>query len=144
MLDGKPVPLREFIEMSDPAAPAHILSDISDTVESGSWRWTEDRPALLFVVPRRDGWRLLVEFAIAESTFRETGAFHITFRVNNHVLDKVRYDSVGQKRFEKPVPSGWLQAGSENLVVAEIDKVYVAEADKRKLGVVLTRAGFVR
>jgi hypothetical protein len=144
LLDGHRTDLREFIAMSDPEAADHIMNGISDTVESGAWRWTEERFTLMFAVPDTTGWKLAMEFTIPGETFAQTGPFHITYSVNGRALDKVQYDSPGEKRFEKLVPAERLRKRAENIVMAELDKAYIAEADQKKLGVILIRAGFVR
>ena len=86
-----------------------------------------------------------MEFFIADSTMPVTGPFHITYSVNGHVLDTILYSASGHQRFEKPVPADWLSPPpNPTIAVAQLDKVYIAEADKKKLGVLLQRAGFVR
>lgn len=144
MLGGNDSDLREFIAMSDPDAADHILNGISDKVEAGAWRWTWERFTLKFALPDTAERKLLIEFTIPAETFNETGPFHISYSVNGHLLDKVRYDSPGEKRFEKAIQADRLRANAENIVAAELDKVYVAEPDQKKLGVILKRAGFVR
>jgi hypothetical protein len=144
MVDSHHSELREFIAMSDPAAAVHIVNGISGKVEAGAWRWTDERFTLMFGVPAATGNKLVMEFTIAGETFAQTGPVQMTYFVNGRVLDKVRYDSPGEKRFEKAVPPGSLREGAENIVAAELDKAYVAEPDKKRLGVILFRAGFVR
>jgi hypothetical protein len=41
------------------------------------------------------------------------------------------------------VDASWLYKNGDNLVTAELDKVYIAEADGARLGVTLTRVGFL-
>jgi hypothetical protein len=136
--------LREFIEMSNAAAPDHIVNGISGKVEAGAWRWTDERFTLMFRVASVEGNKLVLEFTVPAETFAQTGPFQITYAVNGRVLDKVLYDSPGDKRFEKAVPPGNLRKDAENFVVAELDKAYVAEPDQKRLGVILFRAGFIR
>jgi hypothetical protein len=113
-------------------------------VEAGAWRWTDERFTLMFRVPSVTGNKLVMDFSVPGETFAQTGPFHMTYTVNGRVLDKVRYDSPGDKRFEKAVPPGSLREDTENIVAVELDKAYVAEGDQKKLGVLLFRAGFVR
>jgi hypothetical protein len=136
--------LREFIEMSNAAAAEHIVNGIAEKVEAGAWRWTEERFTLMFRVPSIEGNKLVLEFTVPTDTFAQTGPFHITYTVNGRVLDKVRYDSPGEKRFEKAVPPVTLREDTENIVAVELDKAYIGEGDQKKLGVILFRAGFVR
>jgi hypothetical protein len=144
MVGGYHSELRDFIAMSDPAASDHIVNGISGKVEAGAWRWTDERFTLMFRVPSTTGNKLVMEFTISDETLAQTGPFHISYLVNGRLLDKVCYDSPGDKRFEKVVPPGRLREDAENIVAAELDKAYVAKADQKRLGVILLRAGFVR
>jgi len=130
-----------FIAMSDARAPAHIVRDISEAVEGGSWRWTRQYPTLRFVLPTTKNLSLVMDFSISNETFVLTGPIVISWWVNGRLLDKVRYDSPGEKHFQKPVDASWLKAGADTVVTAELDKVWVAP-DGAKLGIILTRGGF--
>jgi hypothetical protein len=131
------------VSMSDPSAPAHIVKDISPSLESGAWRWTLQRPELRFTVSRVKDVRFVMDFAVAKTTFDSTGPVTISFYVNGKLLDKVRYDEPGNKHFEKPVPPEWLATDRMNTVAAEIDKMYVSPQDGNQLGFILSRAGFI-
>jgi len=143
-IEGVTPELGEFAEMGSPAAKDHIVRDVMDAAPGQAARWTSQRPALRFHLSRIAARHLRVEFAVAEATFKDTGPVTITFTVNDHILDKVRYDSQGEKVFEKVVPEEWLRAADPVIVTAEIDKVWVSKTDGARLGVLLTRAGFVR
>jgi hypothetical protein len=134
--------LKHFIAMNDPAAEDHFLRDVGP-LEGESWRWTRQNPTLRFVLPSTRGLKLLVEFGIHDDTLRSTGPLTITYLVNGHVLDRVRYEKSGGQSFQKAVPSEWLGDGEDVVVKVALDKVYVAPADGAQLGVTLARAGFV-
>ena len=138
------LPVGYFVKMSDPHAAAYIVSDINDTVEGGQWRWTRKRPTLRFGLTSTKGLILTADLAIAQATLSVTGPVTISYIVNGHLLDKVRYDIAGSTQFEKAVPSAWLKEGAENLVTLEVDKAYIAEADGAELGFILNRIGFVQ
>jgi hypothetical protein len=59
------------------------------------------------------------------------------------VLDTVRYDTHGEKRFDKPVPAEWLDGSDPTIASVEIDRVWVSKNDGARLGVMMLRAGFV-
>ncbi len=131
-----------FVAMNDPDAPQHIIKDISPVLEGGAWRWTGKRPSLRFVVSKVSDAKLVMDFAIAKLTFDATGPVTLSFFVNDRLLENVRYDAPGSKRYEKAVPAGWLYTDRMNTVAAEIDKVYVSPKDGAVLGFILSRAGF--
>lgn len=139
----EPGGVRHFIAMNNPAASAHILSDISRTPEEGAWRWTGQRPTLRFRLPANKRLRLVMDFSIAEATFASTGPLTISYFINGRLLDRVRYDSHGVKHFEKRLDPGWVVKGEDTIVAAELDKIWVAPDDGAKLGVILVRAGFL-
>jgi hypothetical protein len=56
----------------------------------------------------------------------------------------VKYDSPGNKHFEKSVPADWLSADAETTIAVDVDKLYVSPRDGVKFGVILTRIGFLR
>jgi hypothetical protein len=134
---------RSWINMNDPDAPAHIVRDVSDAVEAGSWRWTFRRPQLKFFLAGIEGLTFVMEFSIAESTFRETGPVTLSFFVNGQPLDKVRYVKPGHFRFEKPVHPSMLRPEAINEVAIEPDKVWVSKTDAATLGFILIAAGFI-
>jgi hypothetical protein len=129
--------------MGDPAAGLHIVRGIQDTVEGIGWRWAHERPELAFELPRAEDWKLRMDFAFPDSNFKVTGPVTVSFFINGKLLGTERYTTPGEKRFEKAVPPGWLQAGRAATVSAEIDPPWIAPADKVKLGFVLYGAGFV-
>jgi hypothetical protein len=133
--------LKHFITMNDPRAPDHFLRDVSSTLEGKAWRWTGQRPLLKLVLPSTKNMKLIWDFGIPQEALLQTGPLTIRFLVNGRQLDQVVYDKAGAYHFEKPVAADWLVAG-DNIVGAELDKVYIAEADKARLGVTLAQVGF--
>ena len=135
--------LKHFVAMSDEHAADHFLRDIGSTLEGGSWRWTGQKPTVRLYLGRVQGLSLSMDFSISDQTMRQTGPVTITYWVNGKVLDKVRYEKPGPQHFKKKVVESWLYKNGDNVVTAELDKVYVAEDDSAKLGVTLTRIGFL-
>jgi hypothetical protein len=135
--------LKHFVAMGDEDAPMHFMQDIHSSLEGGSWRWTGQRPTVRLFLRSIKSLRLVVEFFIPDAVIQQTGPLTVRYVVNGHAVDSVRYDSPGQKRFEKPVDASWLVADADNVVSAELDKVYIAEADKAKLGLALNGIGFL-
>jgi hypothetical protein len=91
-----------------------------------------------------DGVRYVVDFALPEVTFKETGPVTVRFYVNGHELDSVYYARPGIQHFEKPVPPAWIPSGRESIVSAEIDKTWTDPSDHKQFGLILTRMGLTQ
>lgn len=136
--------LQPMLDMDDPNADAHIVTDILKGTPDVPWRWTRKRPEIQLPLKGVSGYKYRIDFAVADETFKETGPVTITFLVNGYTLDSVTYTSPGQKSFAKDVPQSYLKEMSENRLAAEIDKVYTAPSDKQPLGFILLRMGLVQ
>ncbi len=132
-----------FVLMSDPRADWYLLRDIGPAEEGDGWRWAGPRPLMRFYLETARNLRFSLDFSIADVTFKETGPLTLSYRINGHPFDKIRYTQSGQHHYEKPVPESLLQSGRENLVEIEPDKVWISKDDGKKLSILLLRAGFV-
>lgn len=141
MLGPEKSHLKHFIAMNDPYAEEHFIRDIRP-LEAGYYRWTGQKPTLHFLLSSTKDLKFKADFSISSETFQQTGPFHIEYHVNGRLLERVLYDSPGEKRYEKAVPSDWLVKGGDTVVAIELEKVYIAESDKAQLGVTLVRVGF--
>lgn len=136
-----PAHWQRIVHMADVDAPEHFIRDISAHLD-GSWRWSAKRPAMKIHALSADGLKYKVELAVPEVTLRATGPVTIAFLINNKLLDRVRYDTPGTYRFEKPVPSDWIHAGEDAVLEAEIDKIYMDRNTPR--GFILLSMGLER
>jgi hypothetical protein len=137
------VPPPRVINMSDPDATVRFVRDITD-VAADTWRWTGQSPAVRVRVRSTDNLKYVIDFTIAEITFKETGPVTVAFTVNGRELDRVHYTSPGAKHFEKAVPAGWLAENKEAVAGAEIDKLWTSKGDGARFGFILTRIGFTQ
>lgn len=133
-----------MVVMSDPSCEQFFVQDILTGEQSAPWRWTRKRPTVKVALKSVSNMRFYAEFALPEVTFKETGPVSITFFVNGHAIDTVRYESPGQQTFEKPLGAGLLKEMSDNTLAADIDKVYISKDDKQPLGFILSRIGLVQ
>ena len=133
--------LKHYIVMNDPHAEAHIVREVG-VLEGNTFRWTGQRPTLRFLVGPRKGLVFTMDFSFAGETMKQTGPVTITFLLNGHELARETYHEPGEKHFARPVPANWIGGNGYVEVTAEMDKVYIAEQDKVKLGITLLRAGF--
>lgn len=142
-LENFKTPPARVVNMSDPDAPSRFVRDITG-VATPTWRWTGPRPTVRVRVRTTENVRYVIDFTIAQTTFKDTGPVTLTFIVNDHVLDRVRYATPGQKHFEKSVPPEWLEPGKDAIAGAEIDKVWVSKDDGARFGFILTRIGLAQ
>jgi hypothetical protein len=139
----EPSGLKSFIRLNEASAPIHFVRDVRKNLEGGTWRWTAQKPTLMFNLTSTKDKHLVVDFAVPDIVFSKTGPVDISFRVNGHLLDKIHYDKPGSQHYDKAVPPEWLRVNVENIVEMEIDKVWVSPEDQVTLGFVLTSVGFL-
>lgn len=132
-----------LLNMDDADAPAFFVRDIQPELHA-NWRWTMERPAVRIRVHETANLKYTIDFAVPQVTFQDTGPVTIAFLVNDHVLDRVRYDHAGAYHFEKAVPQAWIQPESDAIVGAEIDKMWTSKLDGARFGFILTRVGLTK
>jgi hypothetical protein len=132
-----------WAETSRVGAARHFLRDIEQGAEPNRWRWTAEKPAFLFYAPARAGVRFKMDFVIHSQTFKQTGPFQMTVRINGRELGRRVYNSPEDHTFEQAVPPEMLRADGVTLVETVLDKYYIAEADHQKLGYLFERGGFI-
>lgn len=141
--DSRPHRMSRIVNMADGDAASHVVQDIAPG-EPAAWKWTNQKP-IVKVVPRTNlRLRYVIDFTVPEVTFKVTGPVTITFSVNDHVLDSVRYTKSGEYHYEKDVPPEWVEPLKDTFLAASIDKVWVSPTDGAKLGFILTRIGLTQ
>ena len=130
----------EFVIVAARDATKFFVRDIQ-AHNSGLWRWTGPEPELQFTLRSTTNRKLVYDFVINDTTFKGTGPVTISFFVNDRLLSRERYDSPGDKKFEKLVPDKWLQGRERILVRARIENPWRTD-DGALLGILLKRAGF--
>jgi hypothetical protein len=146
--DAPPEDVR-MLDMADADAESHFVQDIAAALQGNTWRWTGKRPTIRLHL--NSNQKLLyslaysIDFAIAGSTFEQTGPVTLSFFVNDHLLERVRYATPGRRRFEKPVPAEWLVPGGDARLAAEVDKVWTPpQPGGAPLGFILVALGLER
>ncbi len=138
----EPYHITRIVNMADGDANEHFVKDILG--DRGPWRWAVKHPEVRVIMRTNKGLRYIIDFSIVQDTFKDTGPLQFSFNVNGHVLDMQRYDSVGGKHFEKAVPEDWVQAGKDNILGAEVDKLWYSPADHQPLGFIISRIGLTQ
>jgi hypothetical protein len=113
-----------ILNMSDADAESHFVQEIDATLQANTWRWTGRRPTIHLHPNSNQKLVYSIDFAIAESTFSQTGPVTLSMFVNDHLLERVRYASPGRRRFEKAVPAAWVEPNQDTTLAAEIDKLW--------------------
>jgi hypothetical protein len=129
-----------WVAMNDPLAPIHLIRGVSG-LENDRHRWAAGTAELEFLLPVTSGLKFQADWSVSAETFPKTGPVTIVVRVNGVELDRVRYDSAGERRYEKPVDSRWLRAGG-NTVTLETSPVDQSRVEGGR-ALVLVTAGFV-
>jgi hypothetical protein len=137
----RPYRSTRIVKMSDGDATARIVRDVDAGLAGGSWRWTGQHPTIRVPGGPVENLVYVIDFTLPQVTFKDTGPVTLSFYVNDHLLDRVRYSAPGVQHFEKRVPDGWAQEGQEATVGAEIDKIWTSPEDGKRLGFILTSMG---
>ncbi|MEO5925938.1 MAG: hypothetical protein ABIR70_19115 [Bryobacteraceae bacterium] len=118
---------------------SRVVADILNP--AGGWSWTGKRPTIKVPLQGRKQVHYVIDFTVADATFKTTGPVTVTFLVNDHALESVLYSKPGAQHYERAVPLEWVKADADNLVGAEVDKLWTSPSDGAKLGLILNRMG---
>ena len=143
LADFRPYRISGIVNMSDADAQTRFVQDITG-LQAATWRWTGKRPTVRVMTRSTENLKYTIDFAIVEATLATTGPVTVTFLVNDRVLDRARYTRAGSQHFEKPIPAGWVTAGEDVTVGAEVDKLWVPPDNSPKLGMILVRMGLTQ
>jgi hypothetical protein len=127
-------PQLEYLPMNSPQASQHIVSGVFE-LESGQWRWMTDRATFLLKPPPQPK-PLRVDFYIPDTA----PARRVTLLLDGQ--------TVAESTFEKPgtysvVSSAALRAAGDTATLSVVvDKTFSVPGDTRKLGVILSGAGW--
>lgn len=131
------------LNMADADAPAFFVRDIQPDLHV-SWRWGMQRPAVRVRVHAIENLKYTIDFTLPQVTFQDTGPVTIAFSVNDHLLERVRYEHSGSYHFEKEVPPEWVKGESDAIVGAEIDKMWTSKLDGARFGFIISRMGLTQ
>jgi hypothetical protein len=131
-----------FVRMGDRNAARYLVSGFRDAPPGSPDRWADQHARVRFFLLSVDRLKFTMEFALPEVTFKVTGPVTLSFTINGHALDTVRFDRPGQLEYTRAVPAATLRANQENTVEIDADKVWVSKEDGTRLAFVLGTAGF--
>ena len=142
---GGPEPIvsfGEYVSSSQRDADSYFLKDIMSS-EGAHFRWTHAEPELRFFLNSTRNRRFHMKLGVNDVTFRDTGPLNLVILINGQELDRVTYDSFGDKTYEKPVPPSMLTAKAENRVLIRVLNPWNSSDPNVKLGFLLVEAGFL-
>lgn len=142
--ETEPVGLGSFMTFGDRQASEYVVADVLAGSGTEVWRWTNQRPTLKFVVLETGSWAFQTVFALPEVTWKQTGPVTLRVFVNEQLIATAANLPTGRHELRWPVPAGLLKANVETIVRLEVDKVFIAEGDQARLGMILESAGFVK
>ena len=137
-----PPAVGRFVTMEDPIVKEYIVADVVPAPPGSVWRWTLRNPTFRFRMKQVENLRFHADFTVQPTALKATGPVTISWVINDHLLAKETHSAEGFKKIEKPVPAEWLRSDVENIVSAEIDKLYTTpEGDK--FGFIISNIGFI-
>lgn len=140
--DGpEPEPISGFISLADPRSPEYLVDGFLNASPDQTWRWATDKPTVRVRVSDNKNLRFRMNFTFPDESHSPLLPITVRFFVNDHLLDTVVYRKTGILEFRKPVPAEWIPVNTDILLRAEVSPIYVAEADKQKLSLILSEIG---
>ena len=137
-----PPTLGRFVTMEDPIVKEYIVADVVPAPPTAVWRWTLRNPTFRFRMKQIENLRFHADFTVQPTALKSTGPVTITWVINDHLLAKETHSTEGFKKIEKAVPAEWLKSDVENIVSAEIDKLYTTP-EGEKFGFIISNLGFI-
>lgn len=143
--DGpEPAPLAGWVAIADPRAPDYLLEGFLPPGPGQSWVWTSDKATVRVRISDTKNLRMRVHFALPDQSHGPLLPITIRYFVNDRLLDTVVYRQTGHLEYRHPVPAEWLVPDQDIRLRMEISPVYIAAADKQKLGLILAEIGLER
>lgn len=141
-----PKAAKKLLRMSEAETDAYIVQDIPKGA-NGPWRWAGKKPTVRIFLANTaaadPNTVVLVEYSVADATFKDTGPVAFQFFLNGQKIGEERQSKPGAFSFSKTAPPGLLKPG-ENEIAVEVDKPWKSPADGAELGFILTSIGFVQ
>ena len=133
------------MHMADPQAAQLVLLRGFYPVEGNAWRWTAGKFAVQLRPPAnaaQSGARLMLNFAIPESSISRTKSMTLSASVGGGTLAPETYTKAGEYTYARDVPATAL-TGDKAEVEFSLDKYLPAgTVEQRELGVVVNSVGF--
>jgi hypothetical protein len=135
--------LSSMVNMADPSTATQLVSGFH-AVESGAWRWTTRKFAVVLKPPpgsEKIGATLRFRLFISDDQINRLGPITLSADIDGHQLESQTYAKPGDYVYSRPVPPEVLQASSVKADFS-LDKSREPDnVDSRQLGVVASLIG---
>jgi hypothetical protein len=127
-------PESAYLTMGSPESARQIVSGLYQ-VEDGRWRWAAERAVVLLKSPARAAV-LRVVLAIPDMA----PGRNVTVLADDRVMATAHFDAPGLRTIDS---APFKPRGDSTPVAIVIDRTFSVPGDRRKLGFILTAAGFI-
>jgi hypothetical protein len=131
-------PIVSSLKMNDPATLSSLIRGFYG-VESGSWRWTATKFAVMLLPPKgaaENGATLEFKFSLPEVVANKIAPLTLSARINGFALPSQTYSKAGDFIYTAAIPKEAFSSGS-GYVEFSTDKAMPPSAgDKRELALI--------
>jgi hypothetical protein len=131
-------PVVSALKMSDPDAGRALIKGFYG-LESGSWRWTASKFAVILLPPEgaaQNGAMLEFKFSLPEVVANKVGPLTLSAKVNGFALPSQTYSKAGECIYTTAIPREALRSGSGYLEFSTDKAMPPSNGDKRELALV--------
>jgi hypothetical protein len=131
-------PAVSVLKMSDASAERQLLKGFYG-LESGSWRWTASKFAVMLVPPEgsaQKGATLEFTFSLPEVVVKTVGPVSLSAKMNGVALPSQTYSKPGDCTYTTAIPADALRTGQGLLEFSTDKAMPPSNGDKRELALV--------
>jgi hypothetical protein len=146
VFDTKPVAALSDLKMSDPQAEPQLVHGFY-RVESGSWRWTASKFAVILRWPEgsaQQGALLEFKFSLPEVIVNKFGPVTLSAKINGTALHSQTYSKPGDYIYASPIAAEAPSTGQANLEFSTDKAMPPSNADKRELALVAVSVALLK
>lgn len=126
------------LKMSDPEAEHQLVKGFWG-LESGSWRWTASRFAVILRAPEgssQNGATLEFKFSLPDVVVNKTGPVTLSASINGMMLPSQTYSKPGDSVYSAAIPADALRTGQGSFEFSTDKAMPPSNGDKRELALV--------
>lgn len=137
-------PATNFVKMSAPDAPRELVHGFYG-LESGQWRWTASKFAVILLPPAQSpkGSTLEFTFSLPEVVISKTGPVTLSAKVNGFPIPSQTYSVPGDQTFTADIPPEVLRSGTAYIEFSTDKSLPPSGSDRRELALVAISVGLL-